>query len=674
MGQYIGTLFPLRFRLWLGKQLYKPLTSRVVRVSQHRVIKGPCGPPEVEAMQYITKNTTIPIPKVYAVHTTPDQHIYVEMEYIQGEDLDTAWRTEGRLSQDQKKTIFADIKEYISILRELQPPAGDLVASALGNPAYDCRIGARFFGPFNHRDFHSLTRGQLRKEDIVTVLVPRNVIVRNGRVAAIIDWGFAGWYPEYWEFTKGHYDFFPKEDWTEYFRQAIPRYDIELIAERALWELLPDPGTPATLHRDGIVRETPGSKPSAKWQDARAGRQLKDLCSRLNPTKPVRPQSQQHRRKFVLSLDAIRLPSSPTASDGLPSKAYVRRAFVLRCLVTSDNHQVLIHSNDSWQHTSPKHRWIKLLTYGVLLVETSQHGDNGVQLGRLMSTIHEECAIPIVLEHSIMRTGKASMYEVLDILVMHGMGGRSKTQLAIAYMKRHRSGGSTRDATSFSHSFKDAAQRTLPTHPGLNYMQNAVADEDGDISLVVKKQLEEPMNYPWLFIYAKYEHPKIEGDIREALAKDADTKSGPQNSVQVSGFSQGRLSANLTRPYQYISSGAARFHSSTYTFDNKPGYIIIGAIPSARTRDDIGGFLKEVPLPRKNSNPQKSCVTWVGDAIRKFRDETCVDDIKIGKFLDWALVYADQRLWYPGETEEVVYYNKETEQQQAGKTKGKGKK
>lgn len=63
MGQSIGVLFPLQFRLWLGRQLYQPLPSCVVRVSRHRVIKGPCGPQEVEAMQYIAKNTTIPAPK-----------------------------------------------------------------------------------------------------------------------------------------------------------------------------------------------------------------------------------------------------------------------------------------------------------------------------------------------------------------------------------------------------------------------------------------------------------------------------------------------------------------------------------------------------------------------------------------------------------------------------------
>lgn len=302
MGQSIsiGALFPLRLRLWLGKRLYRQLNFRVVRVSRHRVIKGPCDPPEIEAMRYIAEHTAIPLPKVYATHITRDQCIYIEMEYIQGEVLNRAWRTEGSLTVEQKQAIFADIKGYISVLRELQPPAKDLVASALQNPTYDGRVGSRFFGPFNHHDFHSLIRGHLRAEDVSAVfgeevakvhtttyrtcfthgdLIPRNIIVRNGRVAAIIDWAFAGWYPEYWEFTKAHFDALPGEDWVEHLRETLPPYDDELMAERTLWEMLPDPGTPATLYREGVTREKPGSKPSAKWLEMRAPCQVKDLWS-----------------------------------------------------------------------------------------------------------------------------------------------------------------------------------------------------------------------------------------------------------------------------------------------------------------------------------------------------------------------------------------------------------
>ncbi|KAK4133387.1 kinase-like protein [Trichocladium antarcticum] len=300
MGQSIGTLFPLRLRLWFGSLLFRPLGPSTSRVSWHRVIKGPCDPPEIEAMRYVASHTTIPVPKIYAIHKD-NGYIYIEMAYIQGDTLDRVWR---HLSTDQRHNIFADIKQHLSCLRELQPPTQDIVCSALQNPAYDCRIGARFYGPMNHDEFHSLARGHLRMEDVATSLSPevhkvhtgryqtyfthadlgpRNIIVRGGRVAAIIDWGFSGWYPEYWEFTKAHYNYFSGQDWEEYLRLALPCYETELAAEQILWRMLPEPGTRSSSYRDGVRIDSQGSSPSAAWLDARAGRQLTDLWSLVLP-------------------------------------------------------------------------------------------------------------------------------------------------------------------------------------------------------------------------------------------------------------------------------------------------------------------------------------------------------------------------------------------------------
>ncbi|KAH7184807.1 kinase-like domain-containing protein [Fusarium flagelliforme] len=303
MGQAIGTLLPLRLlplrlRLWLGNLLFRPLSHSTVRVSWHRIIKGPCDPPEVEAMQFVARHTRIPIPRIHAIHTEKKTGcIFIEMAYVEGECLDSAW---DHLSTGERDAIFADIKTHLSCLRELQPPAQNTVSSALSNPSYDCRIGARFFGPMNHTEFHSLARGHLRMEDVAQFLGqevakvhtsryqtqfthadlnPRNIIVRHGRVAAILDWAYSGWYPEYWEFTKAHYNYFPGEDWEKYLRLALPSYETELAAERILWRRLPEPGTPATSYRDGVSVERPGSDPSATWLGERAGRQLTDLWS-----------------------------------------------------------------------------------------------------------------------------------------------------------------------------------------------------------------------------------------------------------------------------------------------------------------------------------------------------------------------------------------------------------
>jgi hypothetical protein len=102
-----------------------------------------------------------------------------------------------------------------------------------------------------------------------------------------------------------------------------------------------------------------------------------------------------------------------------------------------------------------------------------------------------------------------------------------KTQLAIAYTKRHRNEYSAsiwlnaRDETSLVQSFRNAAGRILREHPDLGYMQTAVSDKDGDASLAVRRWLDEPTNKRWLLIYDNYDHPRMGGGTREAPARDS---------------------------------------------------------------------------------------------------------------------------------------------------------
>lgn len=184
--------------------------------------------------------------------------------------------------------------------RALTPPTPGVVSSAFGNPAHDGRIGSRFFGPMSVAEFQAQARGRLVVEEAHLLgdevrrvhttryesrfthadLAARNVIVRGGGgdVAAIIDWAYAGWYPEYCEFTKAHYVIL-EDEWEGNVRGALPCYEEELEAERILWERLPEPGTAMTSYRDGVVREHPGSYPSAAWLEARSELQREDLWS-----------------------------------------------------------------------------------------------------------------------------------------------------------------------------------------------------------------------------------------------------------------------------------------------------------------------------------------------------------------------------------------------------------
>ncbi len=188
------------------------------------------------------------------------------MDYVKGETLEAAW-IYGHLSPEEKKQILRELATFVSELRSLQVPSDSLVASAALGNGLDYRVGASPFGPFrNHDEFHSFLRGGIPLDSCTEVygeavtrchsrhykshfchadLVPRNIIVRNGHIAAIIDWQFAGWYPEYWEYTKAHYGLLNMPEWYSMFQDAVPRYDAELAAERALWEQFQEPGTAA---------------------------------------------------------------------------------------------------------------------------------------------------------------------------------------------------------------------------------------------------------------------------------------------------------------------------------------------------------------------------------------------------------------------------------------------
>lgn len=118
-------------------------------------------------------------------------------------------------------------------------------------------------------------------------------------------------------------------------------------------------------------------------------------------------------------------------------------------------------------------------------------------------------------------------------VVVHGLGGMGKTQLAIAYMKQHRKEYSTsiwlnaRNETSLKQSFRLTAMRIAREYPGLNYMQSAVSDKDADASLAVRRWLDEPRNDRWLLVYDNYDHPKITADTLEMPVEGGDKNGQP---------------------------------------------------------------------------------------------------------------------------------------------------
>ncbi|OAL49339.1 kinase-like protein [Pyrenochaeta sp. DS3sAY3a] len=257
----------LHIRTSVAKNLFGPLGPSVVRVGRDRVVKGPCQLAELEALRFIARSTSIPVPRIRRTYTYHGK-LFIELQYIKGIDLESAW-IQNLLSVDQKKAIVDELAGFTRQLRELEPPQKGIVASADLNSCVDYRIGTRPVGPFSsHEEFHTFLRGNIPLEDCGKVygqqvlqchsnyyrtcfthsdLTQRNIIVDNGRIVAIIDWAFSGWYPEYWEYTKGHYGLLNIADWYSEFERAMPRYNSELEAERSLWTQFDEPGNQIQL-------------------------------------------------------------------------------------------------------------------------------------------------------------------------------------------------------------------------------------------------------------------------------------------------------------------------------------------------------------------------------------------------------------------------------------------
>lgn len=250
---------------WDGAQTVSPdHVPNVFRIDEVTIAKTGLdearAKSEVAAMELARSRTSIPIPNVYNCYfVEATEQWCILMEYIQGEVLQEAW---DEASGEWKASIIQQLKTFMAELRSIK---GNLIGTVDGQSCRDqfFEDQSETYGPFaTEKDFHNALIDVMRAtqqnawveivagfvqslpaHEIVLThsdLAPRNIIVRDGKVVAILDWELAGYYPEYWEYVKAYY---------------LPSWDSGWIKERPLDEILQSfPVEHAVLiHANGIV-------------------------------------------------------------------------------------------------------------------------------------------------------------------------------------------------------------------------------------------------------------------------------------------------------------------------------------------------------------------------------------------------------------------------------------
>ncbi len=221
---------------------------------------------EAIATQFVSENTTIPVPHILDVVSSGPKHPYfpnlqsnfILSTGIPGTEFGLSGVSADRLSEAQASVFVDTLRGWFDQLRALTPPS-HAISGVNGVPFLSYRIrDGELVGPFaSQEEFHAQyfctpweplddrVRAALAKRQSTTYricfthgdMTPTNILVDNQiRPIGLVDWECAAWMPEYWEYTRAIYIRQSYKGWWNLFRRIFPDYDDELEVETAIWK------------------------------------------------------------------------------------------------------------------------------------------------------------------------------------------------------------------------------------------------------------------------------------------------------------------------------------------------------------------------------------------------------------------------------------------------------
>ena len=191
-------------------------------------------------MRMLRSRTTIPVPR--PLFMLPwGNYRYMITTRVPGCELEDRW---DKASDGEKDDYIHELQSFLRQLRHLRSPFGSKICSASGLGIWDHRIRTWVLsGPFdNEVDFNQATILQVplpqpppsyfghdiphRVTFTHSDFARRNIMVKDGRVTAIVDWETAGWYPAHWEYLRSQLAD-RKAPWSPHIHRMIPPFESE---------------------------------------------------------------------------------------------------------------------------------------------------------------------------------------------------------------------------------------------------------------------------------------------------------------------------------------------------------------------------------------------------------------------------------------------------------------